>query len=111
MVSHSPDGMKSLAEVGRFAPIFNEILYGVELGDLPGLKAFRVVQYKSIVIIGTKSIIDIGFSWAIVRDVLSRNSQHQDELKNMRALTAFSTPKTLLINDDFPHPVYSKMVV
>jgi hypothetical protein len=32
--------MKSLAEVRPFAPIFNEILYGIELGILPGLKAF-----------------------------------------------------------------------
>jgi len=111
MVSHPPDGMKSLAKVGPFSPIFNKIHYGVELGILPGLKAFWVVQYKSIVIIGTKSNIDIGLSWAIVRDELSRNSQHQDDLKTILALTAFSTPKTLLINDDFPHPVYSKIVV
>ena len=109
MLSHTPDGMKSLAEVGPFAPIFNEIHYGVELGILPGLKAFRVVQYKSIM--GTKSNIDIGFSWAIVTDVLSRNSQHQDDLRTILARTAFSTPNTLLIKDDFPHPVYSEMVV
>jgi hypothetical protein len=103
--------MKSFAEVGPFAPFFNEIHYGFELGTLPGFKAFRVVQNKSIVIIGTKSNIDVGFSWAIVRDVLSRKSQHQDDLKTIRELTAFSTPKTLLINDDLPHPVYSRMVV
>jgi hypothetical protein len=40
MVSHPPDGMKSLAEVGPFAPFFNEVHYGVELGILPRLKAF-----------------------------------------------------------------------
>src|SRR5882757_4639427 len=111
MVSHAPDAMKSLAGVGPFAPIVNEIHYGVELGILPGLKAFRVVQYKSNVIIGTKSNIGIGFSWAIVTDVLSRNSQHRDDLRTILARTALSTPKTLLINDDFPHPVYSEMVV
>src|SRR6267154_3091093 len=49
MTSHTPDGMKSFTEVGPFAPIFNEIHYGVELGILPGLEAFRVVQYKSII--------------------------------------------------------------
>ena len=103
--------MKSFTEVGLFAPIFKEIHYGVELGILPGLEAFRVVQYKSIIIIGTKSNIDIGFSWAMVRDVFSRNSQHQDDLRTILARTALSTPKTLLINDDFPHPVYSEMVV
>jgi len=103
--------MKSLADVGHFDPIFNEIHYGVELGILPGLKAFRVVQYKPNVIIGTKFLIDISFSWAMVRDVLSRNSQHQDDLRTILARTALSTPNTLLIRDDFPHPVYSKMVV
>ena len=111
MTSHAPDGMKSFTEVGLFAPIFKEIHYGVELGILPGLEAFRVVQYKSIIIIGTKSNIDIGFSWAMVRDVFSRNSQHQDDLRTILARTAFSTPNTLLIKDDFPHPVYSEMVV
>jgi len=103
--------MKSLAGVGPFAPIFNEFHYGVELGTLPGLKAFRVVQYKSNVIIGTKFLIDIGFSWAMVRDALSRNGQHQDDLRTILARTALSTPKTLLMRDDFPHPVYSEMVV
>jgi len=103
--------MKSLAEAGPFAPFFDEIHYGVELGILPGLKAFGVVQYKSIVIIGAKSNINVGLSWAIVRDVLSRKSRHQDDLKMIRELTAFPTPKTLLINEDLPHPVYNKMVV
>ncbi len=107
--------MKSLAEVGPFAPFFDEIHYGFELVILPGLKTFGVVQYKSIVIIGTKSNINVGLSWAIVGDVLSRKSRHQEDLKTIRELTAFSLafsrPKTLLINEDLPHPVYNKTVV
>ena len=108
MVSHPPNGVKSLAKVGPFASFFDEIRYGIELCILPGLKALRVVQYKSIVILVTKSKIDVGLSWAIVSDVLSRKSQHEDDSKPMRELTACLTPKTLLINEDLPHPVYSK---
>jgi len=111
MVRHPPNGVKSLAEVGPFDPFLNEIHYSVELGILPRLKTSGVVQYKSIVIIVTKSNIDVGLSWTIARDVVSRKSQHQDDLKMIRELTAFPTPKTLLINEDLPHPVYNKMVV
>jgi hypothetical protein len=87
------------------SPLFNETLHFVKLCIFPRLESFGVMQDKSVVTAMKNTSIDVGFSGAIMRDFLVGRSASTKRTWCSVSITAFSTPKILLINDDFPHPV------
>jgi hypothetical protein len=71
----SPDSMESVLKVMHQTSFFDETFNGVEVGFLAGLKALGVMQDQVNIILVTKPLVDIGYSWLIVRDVLSEGER------------------------------------
>ena len=66
----SPDSVEPILQVRHLTSLFNETFNSIEVGLLARLEALGVMQDQVDVILVIKSLVDIGFSRLVVRDVL-----------------------------------------
>ena len=70
----SPDSVEPILQVRHLTSLFNETFNSIEVGLLARLEALGVMQDQVDVILVIKSLVDIGFSRLVVRDVLEGES-------------------------------------